>query len=80
LQTAEKLGPTPKTRDWKDGSSTGHNWNPNSDLGKAVLRDNSTNHPLGSLNPAWLEWLMGYPEGWTDLKDSVTQSSRRSRK
>jgi hypothetical protein len=22
----------------------------------------------GSLNPQWLEWLMGYPEGWTDLK------------
>ena len=21
----------------------------------------------GSLNPAWVEWLMGYPEGWTDL-------------
>jgi len=23
----------------------------------------------GSLNPTWVEWLMGYPEGWTDLKD-----------
>lgn len=23
----------------------------------------------GSLNPQWVEWLMGYPEGWTDLKD-----------
>ena len=23
----------------------------------------------GSLNPAWVEWLMGFPEGWTDLKD-----------
>jgi hypothetical protein len=23
----------------------------------------------GSLNPAWVEWLMGYPEGWTDLED-----------
>ena len=23
----------------------------------------------GSLNPAWVEWLMGYPVGWTDLKD-----------
>jgi hypothetical protein len=21
----------------------------------------------GSLNPAWVEWLMGFPEGWTDL-------------
>ena len=23
----------------------------------------------GKLNPNWVEWLMGYPEGWTDLKD-----------
>ena len=23
----------------------------------------------GQLNPQWVEWLMGYPEGWTDLED-----------
>ena len=23
--------------------------------------------PGGSLNPTWVEWLMGYPSGWTDL-------------
>ena len=23
----------------------------------------------GQLNPTWVEWLMGYPLGWTDLKD-----------
>ena len=22
----------------------------------------------GQLNPTWVEWLMGYPLGWTDLK------------
>jgi len=27
----------------------------------------------GSLNPTWVEWLMGYPSGWTDLKDLETQ-------
>jgi len=32
----------------------------------------------GSLNPTWVEWLMGYPIGWTDLKDSETQSSLKS--
>ena len=21
----------------------------------------------GTLNPTWVEWLMGYPKGWTDL-------------
>jgi hypothetical protein len=23
----------------------------------------------GQLNPQWVEWLMGYPDGWTDLED-----------
>ena len=23
----------------------------------------------GKLNPAWVEWLMGFPTGWTDLED-----------
>jgi hypothetical protein len=26
----------------------------------------------GSLNPPWVEWLMGWPLGWTDLKPSAT--------
>jgi hypothetical protein len=26
----------------------------------------------GSLNPTWVEWLMGWPLGWTDLKPLVT--------
>jgi len=33
----------------------------------------------GSLNPTWVEWLMGYPIGHTDLKDWVMPSSRKSR-
>ena len=24
----------------------------------------------GTLNPEWVEWLMGYPQGWTDISDS----------
>jgi len=30
------------------------------------------------LNPLWVEWLMGFPIGWTDLSASETQSFRRS--
>jgi hypothetical protein len=26
----------------------------------------------GKLNPTWVEWLMGFPLGWTDLEDSGT--------
>jgi len=25
--------------------------------------------PTGQLNPTWVEWLMGFPIGWTDLED-----------
>lgn len=34
----------------------------------------------GSLNPTWVEWLMGFPLGWTDLDVSETPSSRKSSK
>jgi hypothetical protein len=33
----------------------------------------------GALNPTWVEWLMGFPLGWTALPLSATPSSRRSR-
>jgi len=32
----------------------------------------------GQLNPTWVEWLMGYPSGWTDLNHSETVSSHKS--
>jgi hypothetical protein len=34
----------------------------------------------GSLNPTWVEWLMGFPLGWTALDASATPSSRKSLK
>jgi hypothetical protein len=29
----------------------------------------------GSLNPTWVEWLMGWPLGWTDLQPLATAKS-----
>lgn len=29
----------------------------------------------GQLDPRFVEWLMGYPDGWTDCEDSATPSS-----
>ena len=34
----------------------------------------------GQLNPTWVEWLMGFPLGHTELKDWETRSSRKSPK
>lgn len=64
--------PTPTSRDWKSGKAS------------AATRERNSRplseHVGGSLNPTWVEWLMGYPTGWTALKHSETQSSRKSRK
>jgi hypothetical protein len=37
------------------------------------LAERATAH--GPLNPTWIEWLMGFPQGWTALEDSETPSS-----
>ena len=29
-----------------------------------------TSKPPAMLNPDWVEWLMGYPAGWTNLETS----------
>lgn len=33
----------------------------------------------GPVNPEYAEWMMGFPVGWTDLEQSETPSSRKSR-
>ena len=59
LQTQVKMWPTPTTQDAKNnGGESQHSRNTkplNAEIG-------------GALNPQWVEWLMGYPEGWTDLE------------
>lgn len=46
--------------------------------GRGVSSASTRSRLGGSLNPTWVEWLMGYPAGWTDLRPSATPSSRRS--
>lgn len=31
----------------------------------------------GPLNPEWVEWLMGFPQGWTDCDASGTRQCRK---
>jgi hypothetical protein len=43
---------------------------------RAKLRQMVTHEELnGALNPTWVEWLMGWPLGWTDLEPSATAKS-----
>jgi hypothetical protein len=65
---------TPSSRDWKGQSA-------------ASWRERETGDPTptlpdqigGQLNPTWVEWLMGYPLGWTDCGGLETRSCRKSR-
>ena len=75
-ETASSWWPTPTAVDYKGArkpetmKKTGRNPMTNS-LRDAVAHTNPVKEGQlsGSLNPIFLEWLMGYPEGWTDLKD-----------
>jgi hypothetical protein len=37
--------------------------------GRTLARDLAAAGDRGELNPPWVEWLMGFPPGWTDLED-----------
>ena len=39
-----------------------------------AVRDKTKEWEKGSLNPDWVEWLMGYDRGWTDLDCDNPQS------
>jgi hypothetical protein len=74
IQAAREMWPTPTSRDHKDTGDC-KNVPVNALLGRAV----GPTKQIGSLNPAWVEWLMGYPIGHTVCEDWATQSSRKSR-
>ena len=57
--------PTPQARDYKGPSGRAHNGMVD-DLPSAVGEQIPSIG--GRLNPVWGEWLMGFPEGWTDLE------------
>lgn len=63
---------TPMTRDWKDGTATA-NVDTNGHLGRQAPRsmNNGSASPL-TLNPLFVEWLMGWPIGWTDFAPAAT--------
>jgi hypothetical protein len=69
---ARNLWPTPLAQDWKSGAR------PMSNETGRPLREVVYRTTPGPLNPTWVEWLMGFPLGWTDLSVSVTPSSPRS--
>lgn len=89
LSTAATNWPTPSARDWKSGQASEPTHDRNSrplnemacHLGPLLLTTEedgpeSSPPPLGSLhlNPLFVEWLMGWPLGWTDFVPAATES------
>ena len=56
--------PTPTATCWKNRETSTQN----SELQKTIG---------GTLNPTWVEWLMGWPIGWTDFEPLATDKYRK---
>ena len=67
-QVARTLYPTPCSMDYK-GARTPEGLKKAGRTSTNSLPDAVRASQDGQLNPQWVEWLMGFPEGWTDLKD-----------
>jgi hypothetical protein len=57
--------PTPAARDYRHPNSKSYQ-----DRGGGSKGEQLPNAVGGSLNPTWVEWLMGLPLGWTDVSGS----------
>ena len=70
LSDQVRMWPTPSTRDYKGGYIGGRvrngkvSWDT---LDVAVQHSDNQDKVHGTLNPTWVEWLMGFPLGHTDL-------------
>jgi len=69
----EWMFPTPTARDYKDRGQ-------NTNYEKAKKKGKLAGAVGGTLNPTWVEWLMGYPIGYLDSVPWETRSSLRSSK
>ena len=81
LSQAVKFFPTPTARDYRSGMSRKALLRREAHSSRGVNLSEFTQRHFGGngkLNPTWVEWLMGYPLGWTDCEASATPLSRKS--
>lgn len=80
LATAVRMWPTPQASDNRDrGNLSSGAIQRRIAAGKQLMLSQVASDKSGALNPTWVEWLMGFPLGWTALSASETPSSRKSR-
>jgi len=82
LATAVRMYPTPKAtyRDYCPSERRRRSPDLNSVVPTASEVLDQESRATGTLNPEWVEWLMGYPVGWTEICPSEIRSCRKSRK
>lgn len=65
--------PTPQKSDNRDrGNLSNPSVQRRARIGKQLNLSQVVSEKSGALNPPWVEWLMGFPIGWTDLEDVET--------
>jgi len=69
--------PTPTAHNAKEGDYPAEFTRKTPSLNSVALGGKQT--PQMPLNPVWVEWLMGWPLGWTDLKPLETAKFREWR-
>ena len=47
------------------------NQSPSSNLSAQMIRQEQPVSDTAALNPDWVEWLMGFPQGWTDVSSGT---------
>ena len=69
LSKSVKMWPTPAASEGRQGyqdRTRGKKGSQNSLTTEIIDAEGGRQKTSGQLNPTWVEWLMGYPEGWTD--------------
>ena len=77
LATVVRRYPTPGANE--DSYRLNGNSQQSNSLGAIARREALAESPEsgGQLNPTWVEWLMGWPLGWTDSAQSATDKFRQ---
>ena len=76
LATAVLAYPTPKCQDARAALFARRKGNLGEVIHGRYLNGGSATPQTARLNPYWVEWLMGWPIGWTDLKPLATDKFR----
>lgn len=68
LATVVARFPTPTATQHKGWAANHNRANTDDRLDYTIEREAANTAQPGRLNPTWVEWLMGWPSEWTDLK------------